>query len=468
MSRPASLPARMLAFLQESPAKPAEGICTVALSGGADSTALLCCLHEMRGALGITLHAVHVHHGIRGAEADRDAAFCKALCDGLGIPLTTVKVDAPAYAASHRLSLETAARILRYRALEAAAPTGDIATAHHAGDSAETFLFHLLRGSGMNGLCGIPARNGRIIRPLLFASRAEILAFLAECGQAYTEDSTNAELSASRNRIRHIILPALTAENPQAEAHISRTAALLAEDEAYLTKQADAAYQDGLLPSGGVSGLAAYAKPLRMRVYLRMIAECEASGAPHFDPSYAMLTAIDGLIMRETGGKITLTTGTYAEADRGILYLHREIPPNGQEIPLKIGENAVFPDKICTARLEEAALSRSCHNSDTRSTLDFDKIKGTPRFRRIAGGDRLRLPGRSFDSSLKKLVQANIPKPERSRVIALYDDLGCIYCEGAGIAARVRPDTNTRRLLLLSCKRTAGSSVNISENISKE
>ena len=461
MRRAEPLPARMMQALRESPARPVPGICTAALSGGADSTALLLCLHELQNELGISLRAVHVHHGIRGAEADRDAAFCQALCECLSVPLTVVKADVPAYAKEYRLSLETAARILRYEALKNAAPEGDIATAHHAGDNAETVLFHLMRGAGLNGLCGIPARNGRIIRPLLFASRADILAFLAESGQGYTEDSTNTALDTSRNRIRHIIFPAMQAENPQAEAHISRTAAMLSEDEAYLTAQADAAYRECLLPSGGVKRLSAYSKPIRMRVYLRMVADCTADGAPHFDPSFAMLNAIDALVMTEHGGKITLTADTFAEADSGILYLRRDAVRAQTELPLQIGDNAVFSDKICTAKLEAAdALSRSCHKPDTRSTLDFDKIIGTPRFRKIAGNDKIRLPGRGFDSTLKKLVQANVPGPERSRVCALFDDLGCIYCEGAGIAARVKPDADTCRLLLLSCRSTAGSSVN--------
>ncbi len=175
MSRMEPLAAAVL----ENPACPHGGICTVAFSGGADSTALLLILHELRTQLEIDLRAVHVHHGIRGKEADRDAAFCAALCRQHAIPFQQIAVNVPAYAAEKRLSEETAARILRYEALEKAAPEGVIATAHHAGDNAETMLFHFIRGSGMKGLRGILPRNGRIIRPLLYAEKSEILAYLA-------------------------------------------------------------------------------------------------------------------------------------------------------------------------------------------------------------------------------------------------------------------------------------------------
>ena len=195
------------------PAVPPAGICTAALSGGADSTALLLCLHELKEQLSLDLRAVHVHHGIRGAEADRDAAFCAELCKQYGIPLQTVHVNVPAYAAEHRLSEETAARRLRYEALDQAAPDGVIVTAHHAGDNAETVLFHLIRGSGLRGLCGIPPKNGRILRPMLEAEKSEILAFLQERGQSFVEDSTNHEGGSSRNRIRHDTMPLLLREN---------------------------------------------------------------------------------------------------------------------------------------------------------------------------------------------------------------------------------------------------------------
>ena len=430
------------------PALPPAGICTAALSGGADSTALLLCLHELREQLSLDLRAVHVHHGIRGAEADRDAAFCAALCEKHGIPLQTVHVDVPAFAAAHRLSEETAARRLRYEALEQSAPDGVIVTAHHAGDNAETVLFHLIRGSGLRGLCGIPPKNGRILRPMLEAEKPEILAFLLERGETFVEDSTNSGSESSRNRIRHDIMPLLLRENPAALRHLAKTAALAAEDDALLHQQAAAA-AEACAFQGGMRGLSAYPAPLRKRVYMQMLAELPV----HADPSLDLLSAIDRLVM-QGGGRISVTAGVYAQVHREILYLRQEPSGLSGEHPLLIGENRLFAGKACIAELHDAgAISRNLHKADTYSTLDFDRIIGTPYFRERRGTDMIRLPGRDFDSSLKKCVQAKVPAPERRSLYVLYDRLGCIYCEQVGIAARVRPDADSRRLLTLRISR---------------
>ncbi|MCR4759312.1 MAG: tRNA lysidine(34) synthetase TilS [Oscillospiraceae bacterium] len=427
---------------------PPAGICTVAFSGGADSTALLLCLHELQEQLQLDLRAVHVHHGIRGEEADRDAAFCAALCEKYGIPFQLVHVDVPAFAAEQKLSLETAARRLRYEALESAAPEGVIATAHHAGDNAETVLFHLIRGSGMKGLRGILPHNGRICRPLLSADKSEILSFLLARGQGYVEDSTNAENDSSRNRIRHSIMPLLLQENPAALRHIAEAAEALAADDALLREQAEHA-AEACAVSGGLQGLADYPAPLRMRVYLRQLERLPV----HVDPNRKMLEAIDGLVLHKAG-KLTLTRNVYAQVHRGILYIRAEMPPSDSAFPLKIGRNMLYPDKICEAvLLDTAAISRNYHKADTRSTLDFDKIKGKPYFRQWRGTDRIRLPGRSFSSALKTCVQAAVPIPERRLLYALYDAEGCIYCEQIGIAARVKPDADSRRILTLQILR---------------
>ena len=443
MSRMEPLAAAVL----ENPACPHGGICTVAFSGGADSTALLLILYELRTQLEIDLRAVHVHHGIRGKEADRDAAFCAALCRQHAIPFQQIAVNVPAYAAEKRLSEETAARILRYEALEKAAPEGVIATAHHAGDNAETMLFHFIRGSGMKGLRGILPRNGRIIRPLLYAEKSEILAYLAARGQTYEEDSTNASAAYSRNRIRQTLIPLMIEENPAFLRHMSRTAAMLAADEALLTQQAVEAQAAWLEPCRvGMRGLPAYPKPIRMRIYMQRLEALPV----HVVPSYDLLTAIDALLEAENG-KLTITRNVYAEAWRGILYIRSTAPETAAEIPLQTGENRVFAGMCCTAVLADA-LSRNHHTADTRSTLDFDRIIGKPYFRQWRGSDRIRLPGRDFSSVLKDCIQAAAPAPERRTLHALYDEKGCIYCEKVGIAARVKPNENSRRILTLQVR----------------
>ncbi len=216
---------------------PGDGV-VVGLSGGPDSVFLLYALHTLQARLGFTLRAVHVHHGIRGAEADRDEAFSAELCAKLTVPFQAVHVAAPEYAAQHGLSLEEAARILRYEALETArqqmgTPSAWIAVAHHLDDQAETVLHNLVRGAGLRGLAGMENRRNHVIRPLLSIKREDILKWLEQNNIPYVTDSTNADPHYTRNRIRSTVLPELRAINPEASAHIAHSAALLREADAY-------------------------------------------------------------------------------------------------------------------------------------------------------------------------------------------------------------------------------------------
>ena len=429
-------------YILQGAGKPMPGICTAAFSGGADSTALLLCLRQLREALQIDLRAVHVHHGIRGAEADRDAAFCEQFCREHAIPLQICCVNVPEYAKQHRLSLETAARMLRYDALMQAAPEGEIATAHHAGDHAETMLFHLMRGTGLAGLRGIPPRSGRIIRPILDADKAEILCFLRENGQDFVEDSTNADNFSTRNRIRSGLIPLMQAENPAFLQAMAQTAEILREDEVLLSGLAEEAYAKCADADGAVSGLHSYPKPIRMRVYMKML---RGQG---IDASYDRLHRIDSILC-ENAGKITVAEDVTAQIWHGALWITRPECPLCEELPLTLGENRFFAGRVCTAILTDA-LSRNNHKTDTKTTLDFDKIKGSVSFRQCTGADRICLPGRGFESSLKKRIQAEVPLPLRNAVHTLFDEQGCICCERIGIAARVKPDANSRRILTLS------------------
>lgn len=428
---------------------------TMALSGGADSVALLLLLRELQSEYGFALSAVHVHHGIRGAEADRDADFCAQICEKYGIPFQLVRVDVPTFAKEQHHSLETAARILRYEALEKAAPQGLIATAHHAGDQAETMLFHLVRGSGLRGLCGIPPKRGRIIRPLLEIPKENLLAYLNECGQDFVTDSTNLQTDASRNLLRHEVMPLLQNENPQSIPHMARTAALLAEDEALLTAQAQAAFNACLVrdfaDGTAFSWLTDYPRPIRMRVYR------QAMWGIH-DPSYDKLRAIDDILLAGTG-KTEITTDCFVQVCRGVLYFVRHAKPPCDDLCVPLDFPAadaysLFPNKSCRVEMIAAdGLSPKIHNSFTKFTFDYDKIIGTPCFRQWKASDRITLPARTFSSSLKACIQAAVPAPERRCLYVLYDDLGCIFCEDVGIAARVKPDAETSRCLRIQILR---------------
>ena len=226
---------RVLAFMNQTQMlRPGDAV-TVALSGGADSVALLLVLHRLAGELGIRLTAAHFHHALRPVEADRDRDFVRALCARLSIPLCLGGQDVAAYARESGRSLEEAARVLRYDFLLQSAP-GKLATAHHLDDNAETVLLHLLRGSGPRGLCGIPPVRDRIIRPFLCLTHEEIVAQLTAWGEHRVEDSTNAQDDCLRNRLRHKVIPLLQAENPSFARTLARSCGLLAREDAYLSE----------------------------------------------------------------------------------------------------------------------------------------------------------------------------------------------------------------------------------------
>ena len=215
--------------------------CTVlcAVSGGADS---ICLLDLVRRLGDVTVLCAHFDHGIRGAESARDAAFVEALCKEWGVPFFPGRGDVPAYAAANGLSIETAAREMRYAFLNRTAKEHGadvIATAHNLNDNAETILFRMARGTGLRGLTGIPARRGSIVRPLLQTPRRDIEEYLTARGIPHVEDSTNAETDAARNRIRLDVLPRLESIHPGAVAGIARMSETLAEDEAFLASLAE-------------------------------------------------------------------------------------------------------------------------------------------------------------------------------------------------------------------------------------
>ncbi|HTJ30147.1 MAG TPA: tRNA lysidine(34) synthetase TilS, partial [Acidobacteriaceae bacterium] len=212
----------------------------VGLSGGADSVALLRALADRASAAGWVLHAAHLHHGLRGAEADDDRSFCASLAESLAIPFHTHQVDTSAEAAASGEGIEEAARRLRYgwfRRLMGEGTVDAIVTAHTRDDQAETVLGKLLRGAWTEGISGIHPivqfPEGRIIRPALSITRPEIESWLREIGQPWREDSSNQDFVYTRNRIRRQLLPELEAWNPQIRGSLAQMAELAREEEAW-------------------------------------------------------------------------------------------------------------------------------------------------------------------------------------------------------------------------------------------
>ena len=233
----------------------------VGVSGGADSTALLRALAERRGELGLVLHAAHLHHGLRGAEADTDLEFARGLAADLGLIFHEAQVDTNAAAERAGESIEEAARRLRYgwfRQLMAAGEVDAVATAHTLDDQAETVLAKFLRGAWTEGLSAIHPviefPEGRILRPMLATTRAEVEAYLNAMGQGWREDSSNRELTYTRNRIRHELLPLLEGWNPRLREHLAHMAALARDEEAWWQAEMARLAPQMLLPGRAVRG----------------------------------------------------------------------------------------------------------------------------------------------------------------------------------------------------------------------
>lgn len=214
------------------------------VSGGADSMALACLLKDLQNLLSYDLLIAHVHHGLRGTEADRDLNFVKTWAQGQGLPFFARYVDMQAYAREKKLSPEEAGRFLRHQALkDLAGEKGLVALAHSMDDQAETVLHRILRGTGPDGLQAMREKSDGILRPLLTVSRRDLVDFLRDRGQTYCVDSTNLEDDYTRNYIRHQVFPILKVINPQVKGALVRLASLSSIDQDYLEKEVERIYK---------------------------------------------------------------------------------------------------------------------------------------------------------------------------------------------------------------------------------
>jgi tRNA(Ile)-lysidine synthase len=311
----------------------------VAVSGGADSTALLVGLARIAPEFGLTLRAAHLHHGLRGADADADLEFVRRLCARLGVSLVAARCDAKALMKRRGLAGENGLRVLRRRFLRMAARQAHaaaIATAHTADDQLETVLMRLFRGAGLPGLGGMSPRRGRWLKPLLEATRADLEADLRAAGRSWREDASNLSRAYARNRVRHDALPALIAALAPGR-DVAMTRAGLARRVGASAREARAATlalrqwtspvlarlsriqpAEIALDSRGVAPYPFAAQRMVLRRLWRSLAGTR-TGLTH-----RHLDALGRLIVRpRDGGRILLPGGWVAEQARGSIRFHR-------------------------------------------------------------------------------------------------------------------------------------------------
>ena len=303
---------------------------------------LLHCLSQLKDKFGLRISALHVNHGIREGEAVRDEKFCVDVCQKYGVTCIVKKVDVPRLASKTGMSLETAAREARYGIFEDVLleyPHAYIATAHNATDNAETLLFRMARGTALRGLCGIPAKRGQVIRPLLGVSSAEIRRWAEEHGIAYVLDSTNQDVSYTRNFVRHELIPRLEMVHEGAIEHISCMVDSLSDDEAYLCQEARKLLGSSALRSTLANAHVAIACRALRYLYEEVQVSKDALTAEQLQEMLhvvkngsknAMVTLPCGVVLHIEGEYLFFTTG---ESHRAL-----------QQTPVFMGEN-ILPNE---------------------------------------------------------------------------------------------------------------------------
>ena len=398
---------KLLSFIREQEmVQPGDNV-ICAVSGGADSVALLFAFYLLKEKLGITLEAAHFNHHLRGEESDRDEAFVRQLCDRYDIQLHISGGEIT----PGKKGLEAAARDARYTFLRSLA--GKIATAHTADDNAETVLMHLIRGTGLKGLGGITPIHGNVIRPMLRTTRQDVESFLEEWCLSHIEDSSNETDAFLRNRIRHHVMPLLKKENPRIAENLSQMALRLRQDEECLCEQANST----ALPS--VESLKRMPKALRSRALEAFLKE---SGVK--EPEDSHISLAESLLFSEKPSA-------------------RASFPGGVTIAREYDRLVCLPEKT---ELEETVLScpgevflpglrvicepaaEQIHTPEAFTVCPVGEIRIRPR----KSGDTIRLSGGS--KSLKKLfIDRKIPAAQRQQIPVVCDDRGIlgVYTIGA-------------------------------------
>lgn len=385
----------------------------VALSGGADSVALLHFLISIKELYHLTIIAAHLHHGIRGEEADRDERFCKILCENYNILLFTAHRDIPALAAERRQSEELCGREERYAFLQALADehSAKIATAHTASDNAETLLMRLTRGSSLRGMSGIPAKRGNIIRPLITCTRAEIEAYCAQHHLDHVTDSTNLTDAYTRNRLRRHVIPLLRELNPQLEEAFTRFSEAAREATDYLDRQAQSLLFEAKTDCGYDIKTLLQADIAVLKTSLIILLENY-----NFTPEQKQLDLL--LSVLYNGGAVELSKSLTLACGQGQLYAIQPTEPIS--IPFTGDAHFSFREKNITATTDNSI-------KENNSLL----------FRTRQDGDTFYFPKRNITKPFgKALRDAGYPSGLRDSVLCLCEGSVVLWCEVLGYSGQ--------------------------------
>jgi len=445
----------------------------VGVSGGPDSLCLLHLLNRLPKELGITLHVAHLHHALRGEEADEDARFVERLATTWGFPATVEKRDVPAYAEREKLAIEEAARQVRYTFLAEVAErveASSVAVGHNADDQVETIIMHWLRGAGTAGLRGmrpvqewpLPAIDLRLVRPLLEIPREEIEAYCQEHGLRPRFDRSNLDTTYYRNRIRHELLPLLEKYNPNIREVIRRAALVIADDHDYLAREGQRAWEKVTREMEGalVFDLQAWEElhPSLQRQLLRQAIRNLRSDLRNIDWVH-IEEARRAIGEKPAGTAVTLPRGltlfrSYDTFVIGDTHPTPEMPLIEEEMKIAVPGRSPLPEgiwEVVTEVLvgEEGKEEAFKNQAPWRGYLDLDQAGRDLILRGRKPGDRFQPLGMGGQSKPLQefMIDAKIPHHIRDRVPLVVSPQNIVWVAGYRIDERARVTERTERVL---------------------
>ncbi|MGN0243701.1 MAG: tRNA lysidine(34) synthetase TilS [Lachnospiraceae bacterium] len=454
------------------------------LSGGGDSVCLFHILCALRKRLGYSLRAVHVHHGIRGEEADEDAAFVKILCKQHDVLLNSYYADVPKLARESGMTLEEAGRWYRYYALykEAATAAGQefsyewkqteyleqqypgvrIAVAHHANDQAETLLFHMARGTGIRGMGGMRPISGMLIRPFLFVEKLAILQELRNHQYEYREDVTNECTDYTRNLIRQNLLPELRQINRQAVRHISSLAAHMAACSEYIDRVVAEYLEDGNRCQRTERNIGLRIETLEeqplflQQEVMKRVLVLVAQSAK--DISGVHVSQCQELMKKATGSRLDLPY--HMEALRSYDWLivrkreRQEQSPDPREKRILLSKEGTYelPDgDVIRVRSYPWDSDKNFSRGLYTKMLDCDKIKGMLSIRHPQKGDIMTINEKGEHKNLNRiLMDAKVPREQRGKTWVVADEEEVLWLVGGRMSYRCQLDEGSKQVMELS------------------
>ena len=420
---------------------------TVALSGGADSVALLLALLELKDEFSLKISAAHLNHGLRGDEADRDELFVCELCDKLNVPLFCEKADVKSFAKAEKLSIELAARKVRYSFLERVS-VGKIATAHTSNDQIETVIHNIARGTGITGASGIPAKRDRVIRPLILAERCEIEAYLKEKGVSYCIDSTNSDTQYTRNMIRKNIVPLFNEINSGAIKNVSRFADNLAKDADYLNIEADKVYSIARKDKGLKMDVI---KDLHPAILSRVIINFYEQKTDISADSVHILRITES-VKENSNSRISLSGGYEAVIKNGFLNISKPYKRKQEtiEFPVSSMPFDAMGYKLFVVSKDDYEKKLKFNKLLLQSSIDYDTIGDKLVLRTRKDGDKIKLFNKKVTKSFKKLFcETKTDLKERDELAVLEDESGILFLYSFGAAEERAVTEKTKKVLIV-------------------